>query len=291
METLWFDAGHTHPIHEFESQGAFAVTLAEGAGRARVSVVRIEPGGVIGSHPAGVDQVFAVVEGSGWIAIEGERHELVEGRAGVIPRGSMHSKGSETGLTAVMVQADRLRTRPEEHPKRPPQETPIQVQTRAATRADAAAIAEIYTEGIEDGLATFETEPRTSADVEAWFEGPGPIVVAERDGRVVAWAAATPYRPDRAVYSSVAEFSVYVAREARGHGVGRATLDALVQASETAGLWKLVSRIFPENEASLALCRSAGFREVGLYRRHAKLRGEWRDCVIVERLLGEAAEP
>ena len=105
----------------------------------------------------------------------------------------------------------------------------------------------------------------------------------------MAWASAPPYRRDRPAYSGVADFSIYVAREARGRRVGLATLAALIDACEGRGYWKLVSRIFPENEASLALCRSLGFREVGVYRRHGKLDGQWRDVVIVERLLGEAA--
>jgi phosphinothricin acetyltransferase len=84
---------------------------------------------------------------------------------------------------------------------------------------------------------------------------------------------------------------VYVSRPARGLGVGRATLRALIQEAEARGYWKLLSRVFPENEASLALCRSLGFREVGTYRRHAQLDGEWKDCVIVEVLLGPAAGP
>ena len=73
-----------------------------------------------------------------------------------------------------------------------------------------------------------------------------------------------------------------------GRGVGRATLAAQIEACEAHGCWKLLSRIFPENDGSLALCRSLGFREVGTYRRHGKLDGEWRDCVIVELLLGDA---
>jgi phosphinothricin acetyltransferase len=85
-------------------------------------------------------------------------------------------------------------------------------------------------------------------------------------------------------------FSIYVARPARGQGAGRVTLEALISEAEGRGYWKLVSRIFPENEGSLALCRSLGFREVGTYHRHAKLDGMWRDVVIVERLLGEAAD-
>lgn len=162
--------------------------------------------------------------------------------------------------------------------------------TRAATRADADAIARIYNEGIEDRVATFQTEPRSLEQMLAWFNGDHPFVVAEADGEVVAWASAHPYRPGRAWYDGIAEFSIYVARSARRRGAGRATLQALIDACEAAGYWKLLSRIFPENGASLALCRSLGFREVGVYRRHGKLDGEWRDCVIVERLLGEAAD-
>lgn len=82
---------------------------------------------------------------------------------------------------------------------------------------------------------------------------------------------------------------MYVERDARGRGVGRAAMTALVAACEGRGFWKLVSRVFPENGASLALLARLGFREVGVYRRHAKLDGKWRDVVIVERLLGEAA--
>jgi hypothetical protein len=87
----------------------------------------------------------------------------------------------------------------------------------------------------------------------------------------------------------VREFSIYVARSERGRGYGRAALAALLAECEARGWWKVTSRIFPENEASLALCRALGFREVGVLRRHARLDGEWRDCVVVERLLGEAA--
>jgi phosphinothricin acetyltransferase len=154
-------------------------------------------------------------------------------------------------------------------------------------------IARIWNEGIDDRVATFETEHRTAERIEAWMRDKAPrypTVVVEDGGRVVAWAAASGYRP-RECYDGVGEFSVYVARDARGRGAGRLAMDALIEASERAGLWKLVSRVFPENEASLALLRAVGFREVGTYRRHAKLDGAWRDVVIVERLLGEAREP
>jgi L-amino acid N-acyltransferase YncA len=162
--------------------------------------------------------------------------------------------------------------------------------TRAASAEDRESIARIYNEGIEDRTGTFETDLRTADDVLGWIDGGYPLMVSENDtGEIVAWASAPPYRPHRAAYGGVAEFSIYVARAERGRGVGRATLEALIEEAARRGYWKLVSRIFPENEASLALCRSLGFREVGVYRRHGKLDGKWRDVVIVELLLGEAA--
>jgi len=156
--------------------------------------------------------------------------------------------------------------------------------------ADAAAMAQIYNEGIEDRIATFETRPRTAADVAAWFDGEHPIVVVEggTSGVVEGFAATSLYRP-RECYAGVAEFSVYVRRSARANGVGRMAMTALIDAAEAAGYWKLVSRVIEENAASRRLLRRVGFREVGTYRRHARLDGRWRDAVIVERLLGEAA--
>ena len=169
---------------------------------------------------------------------------------------------------------------------RRPQHLPP-LATRLATRADAAAIATIYNEGIADRIATFETEPRSTAQLEAALKDKGdryPTVVAERAGQVVAWASAGSYR-SRPAYAGVAEHSVYVARAARGTGAGFVTLDALCRIYGERGFWKLVSRIFPENTASLALHERCGFRVVGVYARHGKLDGEWRDCVIVEKLL------
>jgi phosphinothricin acetyltransferase len=160
---------------------------------------------------------------------------------------------------------------------------------RAASPPDAEAIARIYNEGIADRVGTFETEPRSARQIEAWFDGRHPIVVVEEGGEVVAFASTSAYR-SRPCYAGIAEFSVYVARHCRGAGAGRVAMAALLQAAEAAGYWKLLSRIFPENTASRALMAKLGFREVGIYRRHGKLDGVWRDCVIVERLLGEAAE-
>jgi phosphinothricin acetyltransferase len=160
------------------------------------------------------------------------------------------------------------------------------MQARAATAADAPALALIYTEGIEDRVATFETTLRTSEAVAAWFDGRHPIIAIEDEGRVVAFAATSSYRP-RACYDGVAELSVYVARDARGRGAGRAAMTAIIDAARRAGFWKLLSRVFVENAASRALCRAAGFREVGIYESHGRLDGVWRDVVIVERLISE----
>lgn len=160
--------------------------------------------------------------------------------------------------------------------------------SRRATPADAAAIADIYNEGIEDGIATFETRPRIVDDVRKWFGTRFPIVVVENsDGRVVAFASTSEYRP-RECYAGVAEFSVYVARAERGRGAGRLAMQLLIKAARDAGFWKLVSRVFPENMASRALLTQLGFREVGIYHRHAQSRGVWRDVVIVEALLTES---
>jgi L-amino acid N-acyltransferase YncA len=162
------------------------------------------------------------------------------------------------------------------------------LKARAARIDDARAIAAIYNQGIADRVATFETTPRTPEQIARWFDGRHPIVVVEDDtGSVVAFASTSSYR-DRDCYAGVAEYSVYVAREHRGVGAGNVAMAALIDAVPRAGIWKLVSRIFPENTASRALMARMGFREVGTYRRHGKLDGAWRDCVIVERLIGEA---
>lgn len=163
--------------------------------------------------------------------------------------------------------------------------------TRPATPADAGSITEIYNQGIEDRIGTFETEPRTVGQVLAWFEATGllghyPIVVTEDEGRIVAFAATSAYH-SRACYRGVAEFSVYVARDYRGRGAGRAALGSLIEAAAKAGFWKLLSRVFTENVASRRACAAVGFREVGTNLKHAKLDGVWRDVVVVERLIEE----
>jgi L-amino acid N-acyltransferase YncA len=160
---------------------------------------------------------------------------------------------------------------------------------RPAAPADAPAIVAIYNEGIRGRGATFETTERTADDVLTWFDAASahPFLVAVgADGAVLGWVRASSYRA-RACYAGIADFSVYVSVAARGRGVGDALMAAFLPACAGAGLWKVLSRIFPENAASLALCARHGFRTVGTYEKHARLDGVWRDVVIVERLLPE----
>jgi L-amino acid N-acyltransferase YncA len=155
---------------------------------------------------------------------------------------------------------------------------------RPASPDDAPILTQIYNEGIEDRVGTFETRPRQVQDVAAWFDGIHPIVVVEAGGEVIAFASTSSYR-SRECYAGIAEFSVYVARKARGQGAGTVAMRALLDAVKPAGIWKLVSRIFVDNHASRRLMASMGFREVGIYEKHARLDGQWRDVVIVERLI------
>lgn len=160
---------------------------------------------------------------------------------------------------------------------------------RPAALADAPAIAAIYNQGIADRQATFETTPRRASDMGARLgeSGRWPMLVAEDEGgTVVGWAGLSAYRP-RPCYDGIAEFSIYLDRAARGRGVGRRLLLALVEEARGRGFWKLLSRVFPTNAASRALCRGCGFREVGVYEKHGLLDGEWLDVVIVERLIPE----
>lgn len=158
---------------------------------------------------------------------------------------------------------------------------------RRASRADAEVITRIYNEGIRDRVGTFETRERTTDEVRQWFDGRHPIVVVESgSGEVVAFASTSQYRP-RECYAGIADFSVYVSRQVRGQGAGRVAMQALIDAAREAGLWKLVSRVFVENVASRGLLESVGFREVGVYHKHARLDGQWRDAVVVERLIPE----
>jgi phosphinothricin acetyltransferase len=160
---------------------------------------------------------------------------------------------------------------------------------RPAAATDADAICTIYNHGIAGRQATFETSPRAPGEIRAWLTSALPFLVAvEAGGRVLGWAKVGAYS-DRCVYEGVGEHAVYVAPEARGRGVGRLLLEELSRTAERAGFYKLTSRVFTTNLASLAAHRAAGFCEVGVQLRHGRLDGEWKDCVLVERLLGPAA--
>jgi L-amino acid N-acyltransferase YncA len=155
------------------------------------------------------------------------------------------------------------------------------VELRPLQPDDWDAVAEIYWDGMRDGLATFQTEVPSWAEWDA-AHLPGHRLVADLLGEVVGWAALSP-ASRRRCYAGVAEDSIYVARGARGLGIGRALLDALVAGSEAAGIWAIQTSIFPENRASLALHERCGFRVVGIRERIAKRDGIWRDTVFLER--------
>jgi L-amino acid N-acyltransferase YncA len=142
-------------------------------------------------------------------------------------------------------------------------------------------VSRIYAEGIATGNATFETEVPSW---EAWDAAhlPEHRFVARRDGRVLGWIALAPTSP-RACYAGVAEVSAYVAAEARGTGLGKELLAAVISSSERGGIWTLQTGVFPENEASLGLLGRFGFRIVGTHERIGRLHGVWRDVVLVER--------
>jgi L-amino acid N-acyltransferase YncA len=152
---------------------------------------------------------------------------------------------------------------------------------RAMRDDDWLGVREIYREGIATGNATFETE---APEYERW-SAIHPVehrLVATRGQRVVGWAALSPVS-DRCAYAGVAEVSVYVAAEARGHRVGSALLVRLVENSESDGIWTLQAGIFPENIPSLQLHFRCGFRIVGTRERLGQLRGRWRDVLLLER--------
>jgi L-amino acid N-acyltransferase YncA len=159
---------------------------------------------------------------------------------------------------------------------------------RPASAADADAIAAIYNEAVAERFATFDTDPVATADVAGWLgRDREPVLVADLDGRVAGWARVIA-SAERCALAGVGEYTIYLERSARGRGIGRRLLAALVTAAESAGYWKLQGRLFTTNAASRALARTAGFREVGVYERHGRLDGQWQDLLTVERLLGEA---
>ena len=193
---------------------------------------------------------------------------------------------------------------------------------RPAVEADAAAICEIYNQGIDDRLATLETERRTPEERRQWLKSRGPrhpVIVAEItqpdstsnrppvgvrsrrafDARgepamdqagqavpaaIVAWGSLNPFNP-REAYRHVADFSIYVERGQRGRGAGRVVLTRLIELAREHGYHKMVLSAFPFNAAGMALYERLGFRTVGVYREQGMLDGRWVDTVIMEQLL------
>jgi L-amino acid N-acyltransferase YncA len=161
------------------------------------------------------------------------------------------------------------------------------VSIRPATAADATAICVIYNQGIEDRLATLETELRTPAERREWLVTRGsrhPVVVAATAGQVIGWASLNRFNP-RPAYDHVADISVYIARGWRGRGVGRRLIERLIELGREHAYHKLVLAAFPFNAASMALYERSGFRPVGIYREQGLLDGTWGDVIVMERVL------
>ena len=158
---------------------------------------------------------------------------------------------------------------------------------RPAVSADAEAVCRIYNQGIEDRQATLETALRTPDERRVWLQGRSPrhpVLIAERGEETVGWVSLNPFNP-RACYDHVGDFSLYVERAARGSGVGRRLLEALIGRARELGYHKLVLSAFPDNAAGRALYVRCGFRTVGTYREQGMLDGEWADVILMERLL------
>jgi phosphinothricin acetyltransferase len=162
------------------------------------------------------------------------------------------------------------------------------MQIRDATADDAHDIARIYNQGIEDRLATLETQPRTAEERAAWLAARGPrhpVLVAADGGMVIGWGALNAFNP-RPAYDHVADFSIYVAREARGRGIGDALLTAIEDRARALNYHKLVLAAFPNNAAGMRLYERHGFGRVGVYREHGRLDGHWVDVIVMEKILG-----
>ena len=164
------------------------------------------------------------------------------------------------------------------------------LRVRPAVEDDADAICRIYNQGIEDRVATLETELRTPDERRQWLAARGarhPVIVAEgAEGTVLGWGSLNVFNA-RQAYRFVADFSIYVERAARGRGVGRAMLTRLIELGREHGYHKLVLSAFPTNASGMALYTSLGFRTVGVYKEQGRLDDRWVDTIIMEKLLDE----
>ena len=163
----------------------------------------------------------------------------------------------------------------------------IRYHVRLATPEDAATICRIYNQGIEDRVATLETELRTPEERRAWLASRGPrhpVIVAETDGQIPGWGSLNVYNA-REAYHFVADFSIYVDRAWRGKGVGDAVLARLVELAREHGFHKMVLSAFPTNTGGMALYGKHGFRTVGIYKEQGLLDGRWVDTIVMEKLL------
>jgi L-amino acid N-acyltransferase YncA len=162
------------------------------------------------------------------------------------------------------------------------------MKIRSATPDDAAAIARIYNQGIEDRLATLETQPRTPEERVEWLAARGPrhpvLVASDDDGAVVGWGSLNQFNP-RPAYDHVVDFSVYVGREQRGRGIGDALLRALEERARALGYHKMVLAAFPHNAPGMRLYERHGFSTVGIYREQGMLDGRWVDVIVMEKIL------
>ncbi|MEK6530806.1 MAG: arsinothricin resistance N-acetyltransferase ArsN1 family A [candidate division NC10 bacterium] len=163
-----------------------------------------------------------------------------------------------------------------------------QVVIRPATASDAEAICFIYNQGIEDRVATLETDLRTPDERRQWLAARGPrypVIVAEAGGEVVGWGSLNAFNPRKA-YDYVADFSVYIERGWRSKGVGSRLLTRLIELARELGYHKLALLAFPWNAGGMALYQKLGFRTVGIYKEQGRLDGKWVDTIIMEKLLG-----
>lgn len=158
---------------------------------------------------------------------------------------------------------------------------------RQATSEDTDSILRIYNQGIEDRIATLETETKDSSYMEAWFndhQGRFSVLVAEREGEVVGWASLNPYS-HRCAYNGVADLSVYIERSFRGQGVGSSLLDSLHKVANENNFYKIVLFTFPFNQSGQGLYKKMGYRQVGVFEKQGIMDGQFIDVMIMEKLL------